>query len=186
MWCADSVNRLSMIDKILCWRLIEVFLSANSDINAVSGFCFIHLYPPHIAPPIARRLASMLKVDSMLIVSLRAARHLQHGYVSGFIKEKARDDSTDYLIRGIAKRHWRNKQSAPTPYRISIPLAGERIRDKHERLLTAYPSSVKFGDFRIKDKAKTLFKNVWSGTSCLTDAKIIKILRFYSNSLETM
>ena len=38
----------------------------------------------------------------------------------------------------------RNKQSTPTPYRIS-PLAGEWIRDKHERSLTA-PS---FSDLKL-------------------------------------
>ena len=99
-----------------------------------------------------------------------------------FIK-KARDDSTDYLIRGIAKRRWRNKQSAPTPYRISIPLAGERICDKHERLLTAYPSSVKFGDFRIKDKAKTLFKYVWWGHGVSHRMQIYKKLWFNNLTL---
>lgn len=31
----------------------------------------------------------------------------------------------------------RNKQSTPTPYRISMPLVGEWICDKHERLLAA-------------------------------------------------
>jgi len=50
------------------------------------------------------------------------------------------------------------------------PLSGERICDKHERLLTAYPSSLFFGDFRIKDKAKTLFKyvvsKVYTSTQC--------------------
>jgi len=69
-------------------------------------------------------------------------------FVDGVIKRKARDDFTEYFYRGIAKRLKGNKQSAPTPYRISIPLAGERIYNKHERLLTAYPTFEIFGDFR--------------------------------------
>ena len=36
----------------------------------------------------------------------------------------------------------RNKQSTPTPYRISIPLVGEWIYDKHERFLTAFHSLI--------------------------------------------
>jgi len=58
--------------------------------------------------------------------------------------KKARDDSTDYLNRGIAKRLKGNKQSAPTPYRISIPLAGERICDKHGVLLTGLVQPLKY------------------------------------------
>ncbi len=63
--------------------------------------------------------------------------------------KKAQDDVLVYLNGGIAKRLLRNKQSTPTPYRISIPLVGEWICDKHERLLTALSFVVlKFGDFR--------------------------------------
>jgi len=40
-----------------------------------------------------------------------------------------------YLRRGIAKRLNTDKQSTPTPNRISIPLVGEWICDKHERFL---------------------------------------------------
>ncbi|MDE6247451.1 MAG: hypothetical protein K2M41_06385 [Muribaculaceae bacterium] len=39
-----------------------------------------------------------------------------------------------YLTLGIAKRLVYNKQSTPTPNRISVtPLKGEWICDKHER-----------------------------------------------------
>ena len=44
---------------------------------------------------------------------------------------------TVYLNGGIAKHLAQNKQSTPTPNRISIPLVGEWIYDKHERSLTA-------------------------------------------------
>lgn len=69
--------------------------------------------------------------------------------------KKAWDDGfTAYFYRGIAKRLKGNKQPAPTPYRISIPLVGERIYDKHERLLTAYPTFqiLAIFDRRIKQK----------------------------------
>lgn len=42
-----------------------------------------------------------------------------------------------YLNGGIAKRLIQNKQSTPTPIRISCPQRGEWIYDKHERFLTA-------------------------------------------------
>lgn len=54
------------------------------------------------------------------------------------LKKEAWNDVLVYLTGGIAKRLTRNKQSTPTPYRISIPLVGEWIIDKHERSLTAF------------------------------------------------
>lgn len=82
-----------------------------------------------------------------------------------------------YWIRGIAKRLKDNKQSAPTPHRISIPpTSRERICDKHERFMTAYPIFLKFGDFRIQDKAKTLLICLGIGHVAFTDAKIVIII----------
>ena len=34
--------------------------------------------------------------------------------------------------------HSHNKQSTPTPHRISVPLAGEWISDKHERFIDCF------------------------------------------------
>lgn len=52
----------------------------------------------------------------------------------------------------------RNKQSTPTPNRISVPLVGEWIFDKHERLPTAFnPRVFEIGDFLRRIKHETLF-----------------------------
>ncbi|MDE6782274.1 MAG: hypothetical protein K2J17_00995, partial [Paramuribaculum sp.] len=50
-----------------------------------------------------------------------------------------------------------NRQSTPTPYRISMPLVGEWIYDKHERPPTAFSLFVlKIGDFLERIKHETL------------------------------
>ena len=47
----------------------------------------------------------------------------------------------------------RNKQSTPTPNRISMPLVGEWIYDKHERPWLPGPSLFENWRFPLKDKA---------------------------------
>ena len=67
-----------------------------------------------------------------------------------------------------------NRQSTPTPNRISIPLVGEWICDKHERLLTALILRVfEIGDFLRRIKQKNAFKIC--PHSCLCVAKLLKV-----------
>ena len=75
-----------------------------------------------------------------------------------FGTEKAWDDGfTAYWIRGIAKRLKGNKQSAPTPYRISIPLlSGSGYTTSMSVFFDCLAYLSLIGDFRIQDKAKTL------------------------------
>ena len=59
--------------------------------------------------------------------------------------------------RGIAKRLVRNKQSTPTPYRISrLPLSGSGYTTSMSVLLTAFPICFEIGDFLRRIKQKTL------------------------------
>lgn len=47
--------------------------------------------------------------------------------------KKAWNDFLSIFKEASPNAYQRNKQSTPTPYRISIPLVGEWIYDKHER-----------------------------------------------------
>jgi len=72
---------------------------------------------------------------------------------------------------------FRYKQSAPTPYRISIPLVGERIYDQHERFLTASVPTKNFGDFLMKEKARNAFHKNSS-----TSADIAKLIIVFNST----
>ena len=67
-----------------------------------------------------------------------------------FMKMESVGQCLCYLIRGIAKRLYGDKQSTPTPHRYLGPLSGEWIYDKHERILY-YLTVENFGEFLIRD-----------------------------------